>query len=465
MSEKDGSVSFNIITNLSNLLGTNEPALRLLFTILAGYPLALIYRKFLYGRNAAVQHVFSITFGFLLGFWNYGLDIFHTVFAIALSYSTLFVLGGTSLSVAIIFIYNIVYLLIGTDSYDINWTMPQCILVLRLIGISFDLYDGHRPPETLSTESKKVALNKCPSVLEFFGHTLFPASFMVGPQFPMKRYQDFVNGKFSPGRTPPPSEKAAALRFGLGVFYLSIFQLLGLLVSDPFMYSNEFADLGFFSKILLLGIWGRYTLYKYISCWLLTEGACILFGLTYNGTDEHGAPLWNGVENVKLSIFENTTEFTHYIQSFNTNTNSWIAQYVYKRLKFLGNRNISQLAALLFLAIWHGFHSGYYVCFFFEFIVVYMEREVKSIVKSNAALSNFFARSSVLLVVNLLLRLYTFIFMGWCLLPFALLTFDRYWTAFSSVYHIGTILFVLWPILYSPILKIIFKRGSKTRVE
>ena len=22
----------------------------------------------------------------------------------------------------------------GTDSYDINWTVPQCVLVLRLIG-------------------------------------------------------------------------------------------------------------------------------------------------------------------------------------------------------------------------------------------------------------------------------------------------------------------------------------------
>lgn len=99
-------------------------------------------------------------------------------------------------------------------------------------------------------------------------------------------------------------------------------------------------------------------------------------GLAYNGKGANGESLWNGVENVKLSTFENTTEFTHYIQSFNTNTNQWSAQYVYKRLKFLGNRHISQLATLIFLAVWHGFHSGYYVCFFFEFMVVYMEREV-----------------------------------------------------------------------------------------
>jgi lysophospholipid acyltransferase 5 len=227
--------------------------------------------------------LFSIICGFLLGFWNYGWDIFHTVFAITVTYAVLLVVGGTALSVALVFIFNMTYLLLGyyymgTDTYDINWTMPQCILVLRLIGIGFDLYDGHRPPETLSGENKKVALERCPTVLEFFGHTLFPASFMVGPQFPMKRYQDFVAGKFGEGGAAPDSVKAAVTRFGLGLLYLGIFQVLGLVVSDEYIYSEEFGQLGFFRKMVLMGIWGRFTLYKYISCWLLTEGACILFG-------------------------------------------------------------------------------------------------------------------------------------------------------------------------------------------
>ena len=111
-----------------------------------------------------------------------------------------------------------------------------------------------------------------------------------------------------------------------------------------------------------------------VSC----KGTVSVPGLAYNGKGEDGTPIWNGVENVKLSTFENTTEFTHYIQSFNINTNHWSGQYIYKRLKFLGNRQISQLATLGFLAVWHGFHSGYYVCFFFEFMVVYMERDVST---------------------------------------------------------------------------------------
>ena len=51
-------------------------------------------------------------------------------------------------------------------------------------------------------------------------------------------------------------------------------------------------------------------------------------------------------------------------------------RYVYKRLKFLGNRSLSQAFALVFLAAWHGLHFGYYVCFFNEFIVMTFEKDV-----------------------------------------------------------------------------------------
>lgn len=181
----------------------------------------------------------------------------------------------------------------------------------------------------------------------------------------------------------------------MACLYLIVFQILGFIVWDEYLLTEEFAEVNFFKKAILLGIWGRYTLYKYITCWLFAEGACILFGnffcvcvykvnfistcfigLSYNGKDENGQTKWNGLANVDLWKLENATEFNHYIQSFNINTNHWVAQYIYKRLKFMNNRYISQGAALLFLSVWHGFHSGYYVCFLFEFLVMYMEKDV-----------------------------------------------------------------------------------------
>ncbi|KAJ8950775.1 hypothetical protein NQ318_011268 [Aromia moschata] len=458
--------SSGILVTLSDLIGVTEAALKLLLTVLAGYPLAFVHRKYLYGKDENLQHLFFTFSGLLLGYWNYGVDIFHCVFTIFFTYCTLLILKGAAVSVAVTFIFNLSYLLIGyyynsTDDYDINWTMPYCILVLRLIGIAYDFYDGHQPLEKLSADSKKVALDRRPGFLEMLGHCFFPSGFLVGPQFPLKRYRDFVSGKFSRKGTsdqPPDCVHAAIMRFALGVFYIVVFQILKLFVTDEYLLTDEFGSSNFLRRMLLLGMWGRHTLYKYISCWLLSEGACILFGLAYNGDDENGSPKWDGVENIKLTIFENTTEFNHYIKSFNLNTNQWVAQYVYKRLKFLGNRYVSQFAALLFLAVWHGYHTGYYVCFFFEFIVMYMERDIKSIVKSNEKLSNFFSSSTVQLPLQILLRVYTFVFMGWCLLPFALLNFERYWKAFGNASYVGIMLFVMWPLLYAPILKYFLKK-------
>lgn len=74
----------------------------------------------------------------------------------------------------------------------------------------------------------------------------------------------------------------AIKRFLLGVFYLVVFQVLGFIVSDAYMMSDDYQSLGFITRCLLLGVWGRYSLYKYISCWLLAEGACILFGKSQN---------------------------------------------------------------------------------------------------------------------------------------------------------------------------------------
>jgi lysophospholipid acyltransferase 5 len=47
-------------------------------------------------------------------------------------------------------------------------------------------------------------------------------------------------------------------------------------------------------------------------------------------------------------------------------------------MKFLGNRYISQAAALVFLAVWHGLHSGYYMCFLLEFVLMKFEKDVST---------------------------------------------------------------------------------------
>ena len=36
------------------------------------------------------------------------------------------------------------YYYTASTSYDIKWTMPHCVLTLRLIALTWDVYDGAR---------------------------------------------------------------------------------------------------------------------------------------------------------------------------------------------------------------------------------------------------------------------------------------------------------------------------------
>jgi len=41
---------------------------------------------------------------------------------------------------------------------------------------------------------------------------------------------------------------------------------------------SVFQELGIIKKHLILGLWMKVVLYKYITCWLVAEGVCILSG-------------------------------------------------------------------------------------------------------------------------------------------------------------------------------------------
>lgn len=79
----------------------------------------------------------------------------------------------------------------------------------------------------------------------------------------------------------PGSVRAGFLRGLLGAMYLTIYLLGSAYVSDDYILSSEFTDASLWKRFVLLGLWGRIALYKYICCWLLAEGACIVSGRCY----------------------------------------------------------------------------------------------------------------------------------------------------------------------------------------
>lgn len=226
------------------------------------------------------NHLFFIVSGILLCIFNYGYQAYHSLIAVSATYLFLISLKGTALTTTS-FVFHMSYLLFGyyytsTETYDITWTMPHCVLTLRLIGLAFDVSDGQRPDKELSENNKKSCVKRTPSLIEIAGYTFMPATFLVGPQFPFRRYESFINKEFDKytGFT-----KAGLIRGGIGAIYLIVNTVGSSFISDKYLISNEFTEHnGIFTRWLIMGLWGRITLYKYISCWLLTEGAATCFG-------------------------------------------------------------------------------------------------------------------------------------------------------------------------------------------
>lgn len=433
-------------------LGGSEAGLKLLLGQLAGYPLLLIHRRFLRDKPELVQHLYLMVSGLVAGHWVIGTDIAHSLYCVLATYLLLLVAGGTLLSVALSFAFNMGYLLAGywytaSESYDIVWTMPHCVLTLRLIGLTFDCYDGQRAKEKdaqLSKDQLKTALPEIPSIVEMLSHSFFIGGYFVGPQFSMKRFKEFVTPEYHANLPSPVL--FGFKRLGIGCFYMFVHLVGSSYLPEMWPNSESFMTTPFLTKLFLLPFWAKFILCKYLSVWLMAEGVCVISGLAYNDKFEDGSPDWTGCANVKLRRFESASKFGHIIESFNINTNAWAAAYVYKRLKFLNNRNISQGVTLIFLATWHGWHSGYFVTFFNEFIVMKLEKDLTGWWARSEKAKHWMEHPAYNSVVSIIGWLYVNTFMCHCFIPFALLSYSRYLAAYQSVFFLEYLVFLTWPL-------------------
>lgn len=250
--------------------------------LISGYPISLFY-KFCVEPNIShkvLKHLYFSILGCLLYLFNYGLDIYHSAIAILLTYIFCVSLPR-NLLVKVNFGFHMSYLLIGyylteSNEYDILWTMPHCVLVLRLIGFGFDVADGKLADSDLSKEQKENCIRQVPDLLQLAAYSYFPSSFIAGPQFPFQRYRRFINNEFANYKS---YLKAGILRGSVGLLYLIIRQIGAIYLPDDYFLSTEYNNTPFFTQVVQMGLWGKISLYKYISCWLLAEGSLTLMGM------------------------------------------------------------------------------------------------------------------------------------------------------------------------------------------
>lgn len=307
----------SVTESVGVFLGVSEASARFLLALFSAYPIALVYRRLVATQVPQVQNLYFTLSGIWVMYYVYGIHIWHSMVDVVVVYLLFVTCGGSLLCVTLTWIVTMGHMLAGYASvilsgqvHPISWTIPHCVLVLKLIGLSFNLYDARKKEEDLNEDFKKIVVRKVPSFLEVTGFSYFCGTVLAGPQLPFVRYQDFVNGKLYDSKTTPSSWPAGLQRFLIAVLYAALYSILNRHYPIKYLVTEGYAEEPFFRKLWLLLISGRVALWRYITVWLFAEASCIFTGISYRETDSEGGVKWDAVSNIHLLKFELAVRFS-----------------------------------------------------------------------------------------------------------------------------------------------------------
>ena len=274
-----------------------------------------------------------------------------------------------------------IYRQIVDDASAVDITGAQMVLVMKLSSFCWNIHDGRLPQEQLSDPQKYSAVTEFPGIVDYLGFVLFFPSLFAGPSFEYVDYRRWLDTTLfdippgtDPSKVPPTRKKRKIPRSGtpafkkavIGLGWIFLFLQLSSRFTTEFVLSNDFLKFWFPRRVWTVYMLGFTTRLKYYGVWSLTEGACILSGMGYNGFDpKSGKVFWNRLENVDPWSLETAQNSHGYLGSWNKNTNHWLRNYVYLRVTPKGKKPgfRASMATFATSALWHGFYPGYYLTF------------------------------------------------------------------------------------------------------
>ncbi|OAP57547.1 hypothetical protein AYL99_08285 [Fonsecaea erecta] len=365
---------------LSKAIGASVDEIKLLAIFLISYPLAAVLKR-LPDDKPQWKNIFSvsITLFYLLGVYDlWGGTVTLLIDAIG-TYLIAYYLDGSLMPwLGHMSISHIERQRIADPSL-VDITGGQMVLIMKLHGFSWNVHDGRLKGELLTDAQKDRAVYKMPNLLDFAGYVFFFPSIFTGPAFEYADYKRWLDGSIydtTPGSkgAPPtkgkrriPHSTVPAVRKAIGgLLWIGAFLQLSQWYYVPFFLSDEYMTFSFPYRVWLLQMLGFATRTKYYGVWSLTEGACIMAGISYNGVDEKtGQAKWDHLENVNPWGIETAQNSRAYLDNWNKNTNKWLRNYIYLRVTPKGKKPgfRATLATFLTSALWHGFYPGYYLTF------------------------------------------------------------------------------------------------------
>ena len=267
------------------------------------------------------------------------------------------------------------------DSPIVDITGAQMVMVMKLSAFCWNVADGQLAPEQLSDLQRDRMLQELPPLLDYAGYVFFFPSFLAGPAFDYVEYRRWIDtsmfdvpSQIDPAKRPPTRKKRRIPRSGTpaawkaanGLIWLGLFMVFGGRFSTERLASGSYMKNGLIHRILIMYMVNFTARFKYYGVWSLTEGACILAGLGYNGVNPtNGKISWDRLQNIDPWMVETAQNPRAYLGGWNMNTNNWLRNYVYLRVTPRGKKPGFRASMITFStsALWHGFYPGYYLTF------------------------------------------------------------------------------------------------------
>ena len=331
-------------------------------------------------RSPTVRYIYSFVFGFGINYFMYENTTIHPIIMLVLTYGIMISFKREKQQ-AIVFgvIYSYQSLMhiermvnhYGEWGAEItNFTMN---LVCRLISLGFWYKDGLVDSSRGGFPNDK-AVKKLPSFLQVAGYTYNVPSWVAGPFFEYKDYEDWIELKGSYSKIPSaliPGLK----RFGTGCIWI----LCGITVmkyySVEYLRSDEYWSSSIFMKPFHHYFFVYTLAFSYYVAWAFNDAACIISGLAYNGYDEKSkSHMFNRIFNVNEFALFKGYHLPKMVSNWNASIAVWLKKYVYNRLSFhnSGDTGFKQFFfTFIVSAFWHGFYPGYYFFFFYMGIFIH----------------------------------------------------------------------------------------------
>ncbi|RAL07759.1 lysophospholipid acyltransferase [Aspergillus homomorphus CBS 101889] len=448
----------------ARVTGASIDELKLIASFLLSYPLAGLLKRIPdaqpWKKNA---FIIAVSLFYVVGLFDLWDGLRTLAYSSAGIYLIAYYIDGSLMPwIGFVFLMghmsiNHIYRQIVDDAQVVDITGAQMVLVMKLSAFCWNVHDGRLPQSQLSGAQKYAAITQFPSILDYLGYVLFFPSLFAGPAFDYVDYRRWIDTTLfdvppgtDPSKVPPTRRKRKIPRSGtpatkkaiVGLVWILLFLQLGSLYNQDTLLGGNFMNHSFLRRIFIMHMVGFAARCKYYGVWSLTEGACILSGMGYNGFDpKSGVVFWNRLENVDPWSLETAQNSHGYLGSWNKNTNHWLRNYVYLRVTPKGKKPgfRASMATFTTSAFWHGFYPGYYLTFILGSIIQTVAKSFRRHVRPFFLTPDGSKPGPYKRYYDVISWLITQITMSFTVMPFIFLSFGTSVAVWRSVYFYGIV--------------------------